>query len=38
MNFDQIYNPDDFARFINDFLPDDFTPIEQVIDYQASHI
>jgi len=38
MNFDQSYNPDDFARFISDFLPDDFTPIEQGIDYQASYI
>jgi len=21
MNFDQAYNPDDFARFVSDFLP-----------------
>jgi ATP-dependent DNA helicase RecG len=33
MNFDRPYNRDDFAQFISDFLPDDYVPTEQIVDY-----
>jgi len=38
MNFDHPYNHHNFTQFISDFLPDDYTPIEQIIDYQAAYI
>jgi hypothetical protein len=37
MNFDQPYNRNDFEQFIGNFLPDDYTPIEQEIDYQSMY-
>ena len=36
MNFNHPYNREDFERFVQNFLPDDFIPASQEMDYQAS--
>ena len=36
MNFSNPYNRKDFAAFLENFLPDDFQPLEQKIDYQGT--
>jgi len=35
MNFDTPYHRNDFTKFVQNFLPDDFTPTVQTVDYQA---
>ena len=33
---DKSYNREKFTKFIGNFLPDDFTPTEQDLDYQKN--
>jgi hypothetical protein len=36
MVFDKPYNRSDFADFVQNFLPDDFEPIEQKINHRVT--
>ena len=36
-NFNNPYNRQDFRQFVEKFLPDDFTPVEQAISYQGNY-